>query len=74
MQQILDDGSEHQHRIALIVDAAVLGHATNMIASSFSKEGLEVRIIISGAGSHRYVDCVPMAAGACAYRHMVRGG
>jgi hypothetical protein len=27
------------------------------------REGLDVRVIVSGNGSHRYVDCVPMAAG-----------
>lgn len=63
MAKIADDGSEHQHRIALIVDQSALHYVSQTIAAAFLKEGLEVRIITSGAGSHRYVDCVPVAAG-----------
>ena len=39
----MDDGSEHQHRIALMVDQSALHHCTTNIAAGFAKEGLEVR-------------------------------
>jgi len=63
MATILDDGSEHRHRMALCVDVSALQHVTGSLSDSLAREGLEVRIIVSGNGSHRYVDCVPMAAG-----------
>jgi len=63
MLKVADDGSEHQHRIALIIDKSIQGHVTNAMAEAFSQADMEVRIIISGAGSHRYVDVVPIAAG-----------
>ena len=38
---------------------------------------MQVRIIMSGNGSHRYVDCVPMACGkekALQYERQLYGG
>lgn len=33
------------------------------MAEGCRRDGLEVRLITSGNGSHRYVDCVPKVAG-----------
>eukprot|EP00983_Pelagomonas_calceolata_P015399 487984-Pelagomonas_calceolata.AAC.2 len=33
------------------------------MADSCRRDGLDVRLIASGNGSHRYVDCVPRVAG-----------
>jgi sucrose-6F-phosphate phosphohydrolase len=61
--RILDDGSEHQHRLAMCVDASTLQVVKDGFLQAFKDRGIEVRLIVSGAGSHRYVDCVPMNAG-----------
>ncbi|KAG2492426.1 hypothetical protein HYH03_009369 [Edaphochlamys debaryana] len=60
---ILDDGSEHRHRMALTADTKVLDTVVARLMEGCKRERLEVRIITSGNGSHRYVDCVPTAAG-----------
>lgn len=41
--KLADDGSEHQHRIALIIDKSIQGHVTNAMAEAFSKNDMEVR-------------------------------
>ncbi len=61
--QVLDDGSEHQHRFSFSADVSVVEHVSRTMVEGTAREGLDVRIIVSGNGSHRYVDCVPMAAG-----------
>ncbi|GLC57318.1 hypothetical protein PLESTB_001211200 [Pleodorina starrii] len=60
---ILDDGSEHRHRLALTADVRVLEYVMGRLMEGFQREKLEVRIITSGNGSHRYIDCVPVSAG-----------
>ncbi|KAL6753958.1 sucrose-6F-phosphate phosphohydrolase-domain-containing protein [Haematococcus lacustris] len=60
---VLDDGSEHQHRFSLSADISIAEHVMRTLVDNCKREGLEVRVIASGVGSHRYVDCVPMAAG-----------
>ncbi|KAG2447799.1 hypothetical protein HYH02_007256 [Chlamydomonas schloesseri] len=60
---ILDDGSEHRHRMALTADVKVLEPVLERLKDGFRRERLEVRIITSGNGSHRYIDCVPQSAG-----------
>ncbi|GFR50917.1 hypothetical protein Agub_g13235 [Astrephomene gubernaculifera] len=60
---VLDDGSEHRHRMALTADVKVLDEVVARLMEGFQRERLEVRIITSGNGSHRYIDCVPVAAG-----------
>ncbi|EFJ40325.1 hypothetical protein VOLCADRAFT_119992 [Volvox carteri f. nagariensis] len=60
---VLDDGSEHRHRIALTADVRVLEYVMGRLMEGFQREKLEVRIITSGNGSHRYIDCVPVSAG-----------
>jgi len=63
MIKVADDGSEHQHRLALIINKSIQAHVTRAMSEAFQRNGIEVRIIVSGAGSHRYVDVVPIAAG-----------
>lgn len=60
---VLDDGSEHQHRYSLSADVSILEHVTRTMLDGCARDNLDVRVIVSGNGSHRYVDCVPMAAG-----------
>lgn len=60
---VLDDGSEHRHRMALTADVKVLDGVLGRLQEAFTRERLEVRIITSGNGSHRYIDCVPVSAG-----------
>ena len=40
--KVLDDGSEHQHRLALCVDNSTLQYCARMMTEAFAKEGLEV--------------------------------
>jgi len=42
--KVLDDGSEHQHRLALCVDNSKLQHCAAMMTEAFAKEGLEVPV------------------------------
>jgi len=60
---VLDDGSEHQHRFSFSADVSIVGDVVKHMSESCARDGLEVRLIASGNGSHRYVDCVPMSAG-----------
>ncbi|MEW5320338.1 MAG: hypothetical protein WDW38_011418 [Sanguina aurantia] len=60
---VLDDGREHQHRIALCTDSKNVEHVVSSLSAQCHKAGLQVRIIVSGAGSHRYVDCVSSFGG-----------
>ena len=41
--KVLDDGSEHQHRLALCIDNSTLNHCAKEMTEAFAKEGLEVR-------------------------------
>lgn len=60
---VLDDGSEHQHRFSLTAELSIVGEVVREMADSCRRDGLDVRLIASGNGSHRYVDCVPRVAG-----------
>ncbi|KAF5835213.1 sucrose-6F-phosphate phosphohydrolase-domain-containing protein [Dunaliella salina] len=60
---VLDDGSEHQHRYSLTAELSIVGEVVREMADSCRRDGLDVRLIASGNGSHRYVDCVPRVAG-----------
>ena len=40
--KVLDDGSEHQHRLALCIDGSTLKHCAKEMTDAFAKEGLEV--------------------------------
>lgn len=59
----LDKGVEHPHRCALSAHVKNLEHLQHNLVQGFKKAGLEVRIIVSGSGDWRYIDCVPSSAG-----------
>ncbi|KAK9824654.1 hypothetical protein WJX72_012101 [[Myrmecia] bisecta] len=59
----LDKGIEHPHRIALSVRCDKLADIAGSLQASFSQAGLQVRIIVSGTGDWRYVDCVSIKGG-----------
>lgn len=59
----LDKGVEHPHRVALSSHVKNVEHLQHSLSQAFKKEGLEVRIIVSGSGDWRYIDCVPATAG-----------
>jgi len=68
----LDDGSEHPHRIALSVRAdAVLGIVAALHAGT-KPQGVRVKVIVSGTGDWRYVDCVSSHGGKLAALEYVR--
>eukprot|EP00798_Chlamydomonas_sp_ICE-L_P011612 gene11612-34319_t len=45
MMTILDDGSEHQHRMSLCADCSTLGHVTSFLAEGFRKANLENELV-----------------------------
>ena len=49
--QWLDDGSEHPHRIALMVAAARVPDVTARLAQGFAQRGVQVRVLFQGFGS-----------------------
>eukprot|EP01023_Acetabularia_acetabulum_P016593 TRINITY_DN18188_c0_g1_i1.p1 TRINITY_DN18188_c0_g1~~TRINITY_DN18188_c0_g1_i1.p1 ORF type:complete len:233 (+),score=42.08 TRINITY_DN18188_c0_g1_i1:63-701(+) len=59
----LDKGTEHPHRVALSVQVDVLERVRKGLEEGFKNEGVKVRIIISGEGEWRYVDCVSSKGG-----------
>jgi hypothetical protein len=60
--QVLDDGREHRHRYSLSVSAGVVEEVAAHMAAG-AAAGLRINVVVSGASSHRYVDCVPEKAG-----------
>lgn len=59
----LDHGTEHPHRIALSVHMTSLHDCLAHLRHGFSQHSIQVRIIVSGVGDYRYVDCVAIKAG-----------
>lgn len=59
----LDQGTEHPHRIALSCHIDVVDAVTRTLQQGFVQAGCQVRIITSGTGDYRYVDCVSQQAG-----------
>jgi len=59
----LDNGSEHPHRVAFSVDFAAMDSIIDSLKAGFATSGVQARIITSGTGGWRYVDCVSIRAG-----------
>ncbi|DBB07742.1 TPA: hypothetical protein ACH3X3_009162 [Trebouxia sp. C0006] len=59
----LDHGTEHPHRIALSVHTSSLQDCLTHLRHGFQHHDVQVRIIVSGVGDYRYVDCVAIKAG-----------
>ncbi|EIE26776.1 S6PP-domain-containing protein [Coccomyxa subellipsoidea C-169] len=59
--QWLDDGSEHPHRIALSVRQDRVHEVSERLKEGFLQR--DVRIIVSGTGDWRYMDCVSIRGG-----------
>eukprot|EP00873_Tetraselmis_striata_P021949 jgi/Tetstr1/442213/TSEL_030360.t1 len=59
----LDKGTEHPHRVAFSVETTVLPDAVAFLRQRLEEAGVQVRIITSGNGEWRYVDCVAIRAG-----------
>lgn len=68
----LDDGSEHPHRIALSVKATAVPGILAALEAGTASRGLRVKLIVSGNGEWRYVDCVSAHAGKLAALEYVR--
>jgi len=60
---LLDDGSEHQHRVAVCASATVVDSVLAKLDRDLTAAGMKFRLIVSGSGSHRFLDCVSAAAG-----------
>eukprot|EP00955_Chlamydomonas_euryale_P022831 240985-Chlamydomonas_euryale.AAC.1 len=39
--QVADDGSEHQHRLALIINKSIQAHVTRAMSEAFQRNGIE---------------------------------
>jgi len=59
----LDRGTEHPHRCSLSVELNLLDTILESLKDSFQKKNLQVKVIVSGVGDWRYVDCVASRAG-----------
>ena len=59
----LDRGTEHPHRCSLSVNVTALGAVRRAVRDGCKAAGVAVRIIVSGVGDWRYVDCVAAGAG-----------
>ncbi|KAK9834998.1 hypothetical protein WJX81_003222 [Elliptochloris bilobata] len=59
----LDRGTEHPHRVALSVRGDCLAGAVEQLRAGFEAANVQVRIITSGTGGWRYVDCVSIRGG-----------
>lgn len=59
----LDNGSEHQHRIALSVRADLVDEAKRKMADRLAREGVKAQFITSGKDGWRYLDVVASRAG-----------
>lgn len=61
--QWLDQGTEHPHRVAVSVASEAVEAVQARLAALFASAGVEVKIIVSGEGAWRYVDCVAALGG-----------
>ena len=59
----LDRGTEHPHRCALSVEVATLPAVVARLEQLLHSAGVDAKIIVSGAGPWRYMDCVAGRAG-----------
>jgi hydroxymethylpyrimidine pyrophosphatase-like HAD family hydrolase len=59
----LDRGTEHPHRCSLSVHTAALDTVRAAVREGCALKRVAVRIIVSGVGDWRYVDCVAAGAG-----------
>jgi sucrose-6F-phosphate phosphohydrolase len=59
----LDRGTEHPHRCSLSAEHSVLERVLPGLRTAFNEQGLDVKIIVSGMGDWRYVDCVSAGGG-----------
>jgi len=68
----LDDGSEHRHRTSVSVRVDKLARIEKELTASFGAEGVRFKLIVSGCGDWRYVDCVAANGGKLAALEYVR--
>lgn len=68
----LDKGTEHPHRVAFSVETNVMGDVIAYLRQGFEAAGVQVRVITSGNGEWRYVDCVSIRAGKLEAMEYVR--
>lgn len=61
--QWLDQGTEHPHRVAVSVAVEAVEAVQARLAALFASADVEVKIIVSGDGAWRYVDCVAARGG-----------
>jgi hypothetical protein len=61
--QVLDDGQEHQHRYSFNASTRVVEEVQAHMERGAAAAGVQLQVVVSGDGSHRYVDCIPVAAG-----------
>ncbi|KAK3277093.1 hypothetical protein CYMTET_14875, partial [Cymbomonas tetramitiformis] len=59
----LDQGTEHPHRCSLSVNVGVLSSVKDDLQRAFDDADLRVKMIVSGVGEWRYLDCVASNAG-----------
>ncbi len=46
--QVLDDGSEHQHRFSFSADVSIVDHVKRYMQEECAKDNLEVCVCVSG--------------------------
>ena len=69
----LDDGSEHPHRVAVSCHVRATPYIVASLRAGTKARGVRARVIVSGQGDWRYVDCVARRAGkAAALEHARR--
>jgi len=68
----LDRGTEHPHRCSLSVHLPRLDDLLLYLKNSFAEAGLTIKVIVSGEGDWRYVDCVADNAGKLQALNYVR--
>lgn len=68
----LDDGSEHPHRVALSVRADQVTKVIEILENRMKSCGLKAKIIKSGQGDWRYIDCLSHGAGKLAALEYMR--
>lgn len=61
--QWLDQGTEHPHRVAVSCAVEAVEAVQARLAALFASADVEVKIIVSGEGAWRYVDCVAFRGG-----------
>ncbi|KAF8063648.1 SPP1 [Scenedesmus sp. PABB004] len=60
---MIDDGSEHPHRVSLQIRSDVLGEFMDRWAAGLAEAGVAAQFISSIGGEWRYVDCISAHAG-----------